>query len=103
MNSALNFETGTDCCHRAGDTMKLPSSHGLDVTAVMSMVCEHEMFISSVCLSRGEKYGYAAAVLNSLKRKITEDTSINFYYDINCSFKKYWEVTRYLRYDSLMN
>lgn len=91
-NIDMSIKFDSQCGHRAGDQMLLPSQKGLDVTAVMSLVCEHEVFLSSVCLSRGEKYGYAAALLKNLQERISPGVKIAFYYDINCAFRKYWEV-----------
>lgn len=80
------------CNHRAGDGMKLPSAAGLDVTAVMSTVCEHELFVTSLCLSRGEKFAYPAILLNNVCEKAGDESKIISYYDINCTFSKYWKV-----------
>ena len=85
-------EIKSTCNHRAGDTMGSQSMRGLDVTAVMSTICEHDMFLTSLCLSKGEKFGYPNILLKRVCNMTSENTKIISYYDINCTFSGYWKV-----------
>ena len=96
--SSLTLDNKTSDCSNFNAVMHAKRTNKekhLDTTALINLVCRHEISLRTGLLMHGERYGYALYMLLLVcglwGKEKDERKVVGWLYDISCQFERYLE------------